>query len=136
MVPQSLQYLGELRCRVTHEASGVQLVTDAPTDNHGKGESFSPTDLLVSALVSCQITTMGIAARAEGIPLDGTRVYAEKHMSADPPRRVARVVVRIEFPDGLNAQQRSRVEHIARTCPVALSVHPAIQIDLSFHYPD
>jgi putative redox protein len=136
MVPQSLTYLGRLRCKATHGPSEVEFITDAPTDNHGRGESFSPTDLLVTSLMSCQVTTMGIAAQKEGIGMDGTTVYAEKHMSQDPPRRVARILVRIDFPPGLSPDQRSRLEHIARTCPVARSIHPDITLDLSFVYPD
>lgn len=136
MVPQSLSYLGRLRCRATHGPSKVEFLTDAPTDNQGRGESFSPTDLLVTSLISCQVTTMGIAAEKEGIGMDGTSVYAEKHMSQDPPRRVARIVVRIDFPSGLSSDQRSRLEHIARTCPVARSIHPDIVLDLLFAYPD
>lgn len=136
MVPQSLSYIGSLRCKATHGPSKVEFITDAPVDNHGRGESFSPTDLLVTSLISCQVTTMGIAAEKEGIGMDGTTVYAEKHMSQDPPRRVARIVVRIDFPAGLSSDQRSRLEHIARTCPVARSIHPDIALDLSFAYPD
>lgn len=136
MVPQSLSYLGQLRCRAIHGPSKVEFVTDAPTDNHGRGESFSPTDLLVTSLISCQVTTMGITADNEGMEIDGTSVYAEKHMSQDPPRRVVGIVVRIDFPPGLTMDQRTRLEHIAQTCPVARSIHPDIKIDLSFHYPD
>ena len=76
MVPQSFLYLGELRCKATHGPSGVELVTDAPTDNQGRGESFSPTDLVVTALATCQATTMGIVASRDNVTLDGTKVFA------------------------------------------------------------
>jgi putative redox protein len=136
MVAQSFRYLGELRCEATHSPSKVTLITDAPTDNHGRGESFSPTDLLVTALATCKVTTMAIAVEQEGIRLAGTKVYAEKHMSTDPPRRIARIVMRIDFPAGIADGQRTRLENIARGCPVARSIHPDIKLDLTFTYPD
>ena len=136
MVAQSFRYLGELRCEAAHSPSSVTLITDAPTDNHGRGESFSPTDLLVTALATCKVTTMAIAVEPEGIFLAGTKVYAEKHMSTDPPRRIARIVLRIDFPAGIALDQRTRLESIARGCPVARSIHPEIKLDLTFTYPD
>jgi putative redox protein len=136
MVAQSFRYVGELRCEAVHTPSGVELITDAPTDNHGRGESFSPTDLVVTALATCKVTTMAIAVEREGVRLAGTKVYAEKHMSTDPPRRVARIVVRIDFPAGIATSYRSRLERIARTCPVAKSLHPDIKLDVTFTYPD
>jgi putative redox protein len=136
MVPQSTVYLGELRCRAKHGPSGVELVTDAPTDNQGRGESFSPTDLLVTALVTCEVTTMGIAARQDGVVLDGTKVYAEKHMSADPPRRVVRIMVKMDFPAGIPKDYRERLERVAWACPVARSLHPDVSLDVAFSYPD
>ena len=136
MVPQSFLYIGELRCKATHGPSGVELVTDAPTDNQGRGESFSPTDLVVTALATCQITTMGIVARRDNVALDGTKVIAEKHMSTDAPRRIARIVVRMNFPFGIPVHHREKLELIARTCPVALSLHPDIAVDVAFSYPD
>ncbi len=136
MVPQSFIYQGGLRCEAIHGPSKTHLVTDAPTDNHGKGESFSPTDLLVTSLATCMVTTMAIAVEPEGVRLHGTTVYAEKHMSADPPRRVARIVVRIDFAKGIAAKERSRLEHIAHTCPVRKSIHPDIKVDLTLNYPD
>lgn len=136
MVPQSFSYIGQLRCKATHGPSKTELITDAPTDNHGRGESFSPTDLVVTALATCQITTIGIAVEKEGINLDGTKVYAEKHMSTDPPRRIMKIVVRLDFPAGISKSQRGRIERIAQTCPVAKSIHPDIQVDQAFNYPD
>ncbi|TSA14156.1 OsmC family peroxiredoxin [bacterium] len=136
MVLQSFLYLGELRCKATHGPSGVELVTDAPTDNQGRGESFSPTDLVVTALTTCEVTTMGIVASRDNVTLDGTKVFAEKHMSTDAPRRIARIVVRMDFPTGIPKRYREKLELIARTCPVARSLHPDVTLDLAFSYPD
>ena len=136
MVPQSLEYLGELRCKASHGPSGVELVTDAPTDNQGRGESFSPTDLVVTALASCKVTTMGMVARRDNVSLNGTKVYAEKHMSTDAPRRIVRIVVKIDFPRGIPRAYREKLEYSARTCPVAKSLHPDITLDVTFSYPD
>lgn len=136
MVPQQTSYIGELRCKATHGPSKVELVTDAPTDNHGRGESFSPTDLVVTALSTCMITTAGIAAQKENVSLDGTKVYGEKHMSAEPPRRIAKVIIRFEIAPGVPHDYRPKFEQICRTCPVALSINLDIHVDLKFQYPD
>ena len=136
MVPQSTLYLGELRCKAIHGPSSVELVTDAPTDNQGRGESFSPTDLVVTALATCKVTTMDLVARRDNVRLDGTKVYAEKHMSTDPPRRIARIVIKIDFPPGIAPDYRPKLEHTARTCPVAKSLHPDVELDVTFSYPD
>lgn len=136
MVPQSFIYRAGLRCEATHSPSRTRLITDAPVDNHGRGESFSPTDLVVTALSTCMITTVAIAVEPDGIQLDGTTIYAEKHMSADPPRRIARIVVKIDIAKGVPSASRSRLEHLARTCPVMRSINPNIQVDLSLNYPD
>ena len=136
MVPQSLMYIGELRCRATHGPSKVELVTDAPTDNQGRGESFSPTDLVITAMASCQVTTMGIVAQRDNVALDGTKVYAEKHMSTEGPRRIVRIVIRIDFPAGISREYRAKLENTARTCPVARSLHPDILVDQTVLYPD
>jgi putative redox protein len=136
MVPQSFLYLGELRCKATHGPSTIELITDAPTDNQGRGESFSPTDLVVTALATCEVTTMGIVARRDKVVLDGTKVYAEKHMSTDAPRRISHIVVRIEFPPGIPRHYREKLENTARTCPVVRTLHPDVTLDVSFSYPD
>ena len=136
MVSQSFIYLGELRSKATHGPSGVELITDAPTDNQGRGESFSPTDLIVTALSTCMVTTMGIVARRDGVGLDGSRVYAEKHMSTEGPRRVARIVLKIDFPKGISQDYRPKLEQTAMTCPVARSLHTDVALDVAFSYPD
>jgi putative redox protein len=129
-------YLGELRCKATHGPSKVELITDAPTDNQGRGQSFSPTDLVVTAMVTCQVTTMSLLARQLHVTLDGTKVYAEKHMSHERPRRIVRMVIKMDFPAGIPGEHRGKIEDVARTCPVALSLHPDILIDQTFSYPD
>ncbi|MBM4161116.1 MAG: OsmC family protein [Ignavibacteria bacterium] len=136
MVPQTEQYLGELRCKAVHGPSQVELITDAPTDNYGRGESFSPTDLVVTALVTCKLTTMALFAHHDNVKLDGTKACAEKHMSTDPPRRIVRIVVRVDCPRGIPRAYREKLEYVARTCPVAKSLHPDIVLDVTFIYPD
>jgi putative redox protein len=136
MVAQSVLYLGELRCKAVHGPSSVELLTDAPTDNQGRGESFSPTDLVITALATCKLTTMDLFARRDNVRLDGTKAYAEKHMSSDPPRRIARIVIKIDFPPGIAASYRAKLEHTARTCPVAKSLHPDVALDVTFSYAD
>lgn len=136
MVSQSMHYLGQLRCKAVHGPSAVELVTDAPTDNQGRGESFSPTDLIVTALATCKVTTMAIIAQRDNVHLDGTKVYAEKHMSSDQPRRIARIDVKIDFPPGIAPSYRQKLEHAARTCPVAKSLHPDVALDVTFLYAD
>jgi putative redox protein len=136
MVSYHIVYQGGLRCEATHDPSRVKIVTDAPVDNHGRGESFSPTDLVATGLGVCMLTTMGIAVQGELIVLDGSRAYVEKHMSSDATRRIVKIVVKIEFGPGIPLERRSHLEHIARTCPVAKSIHPDIAVDLEFAYPD
>ena len=136
MVSYHIIYQGGLRCEAIHDPSKVEIVTDAPVDNHGRGESFSPTDLIATGLGVCMLTTMGIAIQKESINLDGSRAYVEKHMSADPPRRIAKLVTRIDFVAGIPRDRRSYLEHIALTCPVVKSLHPDITVDLKFSYPD
>lgn len=134
MVPITVTYLGDLRCEAVHGPSGTRLITDAPVDNQGKGESFSPTDLLATAYATCMITIMGITAKRDGIALAGVRVELEKHMSATPPRRVARLVLRFTMPAALTTEQRAKLEKAAHSCPVALSVSPDVFIEASFNY--
>ena len=127
-------YLGELRNEATHLRSGQVIVTDAPTDNKGKGEAFSPTDLLSTSLACCMMTLMGIAALEKGIPLTGLTARVVKHMGSGP-RRVSKIEVHLEM-DGasLSEKQRSILEHTARTCPVALSLREDPEQDLRFAY--
>jgi putative redox protein len=136
MVPITVTYQGQLRCSALHDKSNVSFITDAPTDNHGKGESFSPTDLVATALGSCMITTIGIKLHGEDVNLDGTRLAVEKHMSADPPRRISKIVVRLTFPRGIPSHYRQKIKEIGDTCPVAKSIHPGITLDIHYDYPD
>ncbi|MCA9520246.1 MAG: OsmC family protein [Myxococcales bacterium] len=126
-------YHGELRTECTHLQSGNTLVTDAPCDNRGRGEAFSPTDLLATALGSCILTIMGITARDHGIDLAGTRVEITKIMASEP-RRVDEVVMRFHFPKerGYSAEQRRLIESVAGTSPVPLSVHPNVRQTIEF----
>ena len=128
-------YLGDLRVELRHEQSGATIMTDAPVDNHGKGEAFSPTDLLAAALGSCMLTIMGISAPAYGYELEGTTVDIEKIMGANP-RRVAEIKITFNFPKGNNytEQQKRVIEAAARTCPVANSLHPDLKKTIVFNY--
>ncbi|HQW05773.1 MAG: OsmC family protein [Flavobacteriales bacterium] len=130
----TVEYLGELRIRATHVRSGDQFLTDAPLDNQGKGEAFSPTDLLATALANCMLTLMGIAANARGLELKHLRARVVKHM-ASGPRRVERVEVHVTM-DGtdLGEAERTLLEAAARTCPVAKSLHPDLVQDIHFIY--
>jgi putative redox protein len=136
MVQQNIRYLGELRCEAIHGPSSVHLITDAPTDNQGKGESFSPTDLVVTALATCMITTAGMVAQRENVKLEGTKIYAEKHMSIDSPRRIVKVVLHFDMPSGIPSDIRSKLKNVAVTCPVKQSLHPEVMIDSTFYFPD
>ncbi len=120
------EYLGDLRLRATHAPSGTVILTDAPVDNQGKGESFSPTDLAATALATCMGTIMAIQGRTLGLELKGMRISVEKHMSAQPPRRIARLELLIEMPAGIPSDAKLRLERAAAACPVHHSLHPEV----------
>ncbi len=127
MPTSTLKYLGDLRTELTHLQSGIVVITDAPTDNNGKGEAFSPTDLMSSSLCACMITIMGVAAQTHGFSIDGATAEITKIMSANP-RKVSEVKVEITFPKNNYSDKDKRIiEHIAGTCPVALSLHPDLK---------
>lgn len=128
----SVEYQGGLRCLATHGPSGNQFVTDAPVDNHGKGESFSPTDLVATALATCMATVMNIKAAQKGYDITGMKVSVEKHMSADAPRRIVRLPVIIEIPLPADHPDRAVLEATALACPVHQSVHPDIEKPVTF----
>ncbi len=136
MVEIQVDYTGGLRCTAKHGPSGALLSSDAPKDNEGRGESFSPTDLLATALVTCMLTVMGIVAKKHGWKLDGAKGRVEKHMVADPLRRVGRLPIRLELPAGVPKEARPVLEKAALTCPVHLSVNPTIDRPVTFVYPD
>ena len=136
MVRMRVEYLGSLRTRATHGPSAATLITDAPVDNHGKGEAFSPTDLLATSLATCMITVMGIAAGKRDLVLDGTVVEVEKHMTTSGPRRVGRLDVRVEIPAEraavIDAEARKALELAGDTCPVRLSLSDGIEVNVSY----
>lgn len=136
MVTFTITYDGSLRCNAVHDPSRTALTTDAPKDNHGRGESFSPTDLAATSLATCMLTTMAIQTRNDGLELTGIRAEVEKHMTTTPPRRLARIVVRLHMPTGIPVASRERLSQIAHACPVALSLHPDVVQNVSFNYPD
>ena len=132
MVESATTCEGGLRCRAVHGPSGTTLVTDAPVDNHGKGESFSPTDLVATALGACMMTIMGIVAERHGVDLTGMTAETEKVMSAGPPRRIASLRTRITIPLPADHPQRAAFEQAAHTCPVHKSLHPEIDVPIEF----
>jgi uncharacterized OsmC-like protein len=128
-------YKGELRTEAKHLQSGTVIETDAPTDNRGKGEKFSPTDLLATSLGNCMLTIMGIKARDMQVDLSNTKIDITKIMKADP-RRVGGIHVEFHFPEELqlDAKQKAILENAALTCPVAKSIHPDIEMDVKFNW--
>ena len=128
-------YKTDLRTEATHIQSGTIIETDAPSDNQGKGERFSPTDLVATALATCMVTTMAIKARTMGIFLDGTRLESTKIMASDP-RRISKIIVHVFFPSGINADEKQRdlLEKTARTCPVERTLHPDVELDMQFNW--
>lgn len=128
-------YKGELRTIATHLQSGTSIETDAPTDNQGKGERFSPTDLVATALGACMVTTMAIKARTMNIDLDGTRVDTTKVMLSDP-RRIGKIIAHVYFPPALQPDDKTKelLERTARTCPVERSLHPDMELDMAFFW--
>ncbi len=132
MVDIQIEYQGDLHCKATHGPSGAELTTDAPKDNQGRGESFSPTDLVATALGTCMLTIMGIAARTLNIDIAGATAAVEKEMTATPPRRIQRLAVRIHVPHAPSPADREKLERAARACPVHKSLHPDVQIPIEF----
>lgn len=128
----SVDYLGELRCRTTHGPSQNSFLTDAPVDNMGKGESFSPTDLVATALGTCIATTMGIYAQRHGIELQGMRVSVVKEMTSVPMRRIAKLTSEVRAPLAASHPQREVLERVAHTCPVHQSLHADVEKPITF----
>lgn len=129
------KYEGNLRCVATHGPSGSRLETDAPVDNCGKGERFSPTDLVATALVTCIMTTLAIVAQRKGWDLSGMRAQVTKIMSDSPPRRIARLPVDLWMGCDLPPEARQQVEHTARACPVHKSLAAGIEAPVTIHWP-
>ena len=128
------RYAGHLRTEATHGPSGNVIQTDAPADNHGRGEAFSPTDLVSTALGACMMTVMGIVAERHAWDLTDSTFVVQKHMSAEPPRRIAQIDVTFSLPAWLAPQERTILERAAHTCPVGLSLHPDVRQHIVFEY--
>ena len=128
-------YKGDLRAMATHLQSGTLIETDAPTDNQGKGERFSPTDLVAVALGTCMVTTMAIKARTMDIQLDDTRIEVTKIMVSDP-RRIGKIIIHLFFPATLSLDDKTKeiLERTARTCPVERTLHPDVELDMQFNW--
>ena len=134
MTTISAIYTGQLRTQATHIASGNSIITDAPVDNNGRGEAFSPTDLVCSALGSCMLTIMGIVAERNQIDISGMDVQITKKMATDP-RRISEVILDFKMPEReYSSKEKMMLENAALTCPVALSLHPDIKQTVSFIY--
>lgn len=130
----SIIYEGKLRSRCMHLQSQSTILNDAPIDNHGKGQSFSPTDLVATALGSCMLTIMGIKAESIGINLEGTKVDVKKTMG-DAPRRIVKIDIWLHFTQSWDSKTRNLLERAAKTCPVNHSLHPDIQKNFHFGWP-
>lgn len=136
MPTSTVTYLGDLRTQATHLASGQSIITDAPIDNQGRGEAFSPTDLTATSLATCAMTIMGIAARNNGIEMEGTAAHVTKIMAAEP-RRIARIEVRFVMPArAYTDRERSILEAGARSCPVMFSLADGLEKVLEFEWAE
>ena len=129
-----VKYKGELRTEAEHLRSGKTIITDAPIDNQGKGEAFSPTDLVATALASCMLTIMGIIAERDGIKLEGTIAEVEKNMAKNP-RRIGEIKIKIKFSQKLNPDEREKLQRAAKTCPVSGSLSENLKETVEFIYP-
>jgi putative redox protein len=134
MVSIQFEYQGDLHCKAVHGPSATELYTDAPKDNQGRGESFSPTDLCATALGSCMLTTMGIAARTLNLDMNGATAVVEKEMTSSAPRKIQRLTVRIRMPHALGEENQLKLERAAHTCPVARSLHPDVEQVVEFSW--
>ena len=131
----SIIYKGQLRCECTHLQSGTVIETDAPTDNHGKGERFSPTDTLCVALATCVVTTMALKANTLQINLDGTGIAVTKYMLSDP-RRIGKIDVILTIPATAQADETTKLilQRVGDQCPVAKSLHPNLEVDIVYNW--
>jgi len=133
MATSTITYKGDLRTEATHLQSGNVILTDAPVDNKGKGEAFSPTDLLATSLGNCMLTIMGIAAAERELNIEGTTCSITKIMAANP-RRVGEIHAVINIPGNYTDKEKAVLENAAKTCPVFYSLHPDIKKEISFNY--
>lgn len=134
MTKIDILYEGELHNLITHEQTGQTIHTDAPKDNKGKGETFSPTDLFAASLGSCITTVIGIYAARKGLDLRGMRATVEKTMSTDAPRRIIRLVVDLWIPLDLPQEEREKIQAIAHTCPVHNSLSPELEVVIQYFF--
>lgn len=136
MVEIKLAYEGDLHCSAVHTPSGNTLVTDAPVDNNGRGQAFSPTDLVATALASCMATVIGIVARRKNLAVEGMTVTVRKFMSEDAPRRISRLELDLQLPLPADHPERPILESAARSCPVHHSIHPDIVVKMNWIWLD
>ena len=134
MVRIDVEYEGDLRTEAVHAPSGVRLVTDAPVDNQGRGESFSPTDLVATALATCMLTTMGIVAQRNGWDFGGAHASVEKRMITGAERRIGELEVVLTLPGGLDERARTTLERTALTCPVHRTLGDRVSMPVSFRW--
>lgn len=133
MATSSVTYKGNLRTMCVHLKSGNEIITDAPTDNNGKGEAFSPTDTVATGLASCMMTIMGIKANAMDLDISGAKAEVTKTMAANP-RRISKIEVNFEMPSGIDEKSQKILERVANTCPVHYSLHPDIEKNVVFNW--
>jgi putative redox protein len=134
MVTIQVEYEGGLHCTAVHGPSKAELSTDAPVDNHGKGESFSPTDLVATALGTCILTTMGIVAERHGWNMSGSHASVVKHMVSTPVRRIGKLEVRVTMKGSFDARAKETLERTAHTCPVHKSLSPDVEVPMTFEW--
>jgi putative redox protein len=134
MVEMNVIYEGQLHCQATHGPSNATISTDAPKDNQGRGEAFSPTDLVGAALGSCMLTIMGIYAQRQKLDLSGVSARVTKEMVTAPIRRIGKLTVTFKLPAALSSEHRSALEKAALTCPVHQSLHPDVKLETAFNY--
>ena len=134
MVAIQLEYQGDLHSKAVHGPSGTELFTDAPKDNQGRGESFSPTDLTATSLGTCILTTMGIMARTLNLDMAGASAVVEKEMTSEGPRKIRRLTVRVKMLKALGEKDQLKLERAAHTCPVSRSLHPDVEQVIEFSW--
>ena len=134
MTTSTSKYSGELRTHSVHTQSGETYITDAPTDNEGKGEAFSPTDIVATSLANCMMTIMGIVSKRKGMAIEGTEAKIDKFMGTDP-RRITEIKIDFYFPLNFSEDERKLLEKSALNCPVAKSLSSDLKQNIQFHYP-
>ena len=132
MVKITSEYLGDLECEMTHGPSGAKIIAQAPVDNHGKGEAFSPTDMVAAAVIGCMSIVMAIYANRHQIDLKGLKMSIDKEMVATPIRRIGRLGINVEFTKHLNEDMKEQLKRVGETCPVKKSLHDDIVIDINY----